>query len=180
MPSPYRTFLALVLLAAGSLLHAAEVKLVPKALLGGRVSVMVPETFQPMSQELLLKKYSRPNPPSLVYANEAANVSIAFDHTPHKMPSANLSEGLQQMKAGMQQAVGGTAQFFHTEIRKINGREFAFLDVRTPSADGQVRNLIAATSLDERLLVIAFNCTEGLEKTWLATGNEIIQSIKIK
>lgn len=179
MPRLFIVFLALALTAASGVLHAEEVKLTPKELLGGRVSVLVPSTFQPMSQEMLLRKYSRPNPPSLVYANEATTVSIAFDHTAQRLPAAQMRQGLEQMKAGMQQSLG-SAQFFRSEITRINGREFALFDLRTPSVDGQVRNLIAATSLDERLLVIAFNCTEGQEKEWLATGNRIVQSITIK
>jgi hypothetical protein len=157
-----------------------NVDLAPRALLGGRVSVLIPSVFQPMSQELLLRKYSRPNPPSLVYANEATTVSIAFDHTPHRLTPSQLGAGLAEMKKGMLQAAP-TATFFRSELMTIHGRQFAVMDLRTPGADGvEIRNILAATSLDDRLLVISFNCTQPLEAAWLETGNKIIQSITIK
>lgn len=181
MRALYPIFLATLLLSICPASHADTPALTGKVLLGGKLSMLLPNDFQPMSQEQLLKKFSRPNPPSLVYANEPANVSIAMDHTAFRATLAQIQSdgGIEDMKRGMLQGAPGMT-FLRSEFTKINGRAFIFIDARAPTVDGEVRNLMAITSLEDRLLVVSFNCTRELEAEWLATGNKIIQSIAIK
>jgi hypothetical protein len=73
-----------------------------------------------------------------------------------------------------------SAEWFRSEVAKINGREFLVLELRTPAIDTEVRNIILGTSVDERLLMISFNVTKELEKEWLPAGRKIVESIKIK
>jgi hypothetical protein len=179
MRCKFPAFLAFALLLVGPAIRAEVPALVVKPLIGGKVSILVPDSFKPMTPEQLLEKYTRPNPPSLVYANEPANVSIAIDHTSFQVKADQLPEALSQMKAGMQQQIPN-ATWFRSELTKINGRNFALMELRTPSADGEVRNIMAATSLEDRLMIVSFNVTTALEAEWLPTGNKIIQSIVIK
>ena len=73
-----------------------------------------------------------------------------------------------------------SAQWFRSEVRPINGRQFFLMELRTPAIDTEVRNLIVGTSLDDRLLMITFNVTKALEADWMPIGNKIIESIAIK
>ena len=73
-----------------------------------------------------------------------------------------------------------SAEWFRSEIRTINGRQFFLLDLRTPAIDTEVRNILLGTSLDDRFLLMSFNVTKELEKEWLPTGNKIVESITVK
>jgi hypothetical protein len=53
------------------------------------------------------------------------------------------------------------------------------LELRTPAVDTKIRNIMIATSLDDRMFMVSFNVVQKLEKEWLATANKIIQSVKI-
>jgi hypothetical protein len=172
--------LALLLLLISPVIRAADTALVAKTVLDGRVTLLVPGAFKPMSQEQILKKYTRPNPPAFVYANEPGTVSIALEHTKFAVKTEQLPQALAEMKKTMQQQIP-TATWYRSELVQINGHTFVLMDMRTPAAEGdEVHNIMAATSLDDRLMIVSFNVTRKLEADWLATGNRIIESIHIK
>jgi hypothetical protein len=150
-----------------------------KSLLKGRVSLLIPRGFEPMSAELLVRKYPSANRPNLVYSNAATTINVALEHTIHRVPPAELAAVHQAMRSTLGN-VYPSAEWFRSEIRVINGRQFFLLDVRTPAVDTVVRNLMVGTSLDDRLLMVSFNVTKALEGEWLAAGNRIIESITVK
>jgi hypothetical protein len=151
----------------------------PRRLLGGLVEMLVPADFTPMSDENLRRKYPAERRPTLVLANEPASVSVAFNHTRDALPAAALPQAHRAFER-MFRTLYPTAQWFRSEITTLNGRDIILLELRTPAIDTDVRNLMLATSLDERLLLISVNMTRELEADWLDTANRMIQSIVIR
>ena len=52
------------------------------------------------------------------------------------------------------------------------------LEFLSEAADTKIENLMTATSVDGRMLVVSFNVTEELAGDWLPVGREIIQSLQ--
>jgi glutamate formiminotransferase len=50
--------------------------------------------------------------------------------------------------------------------------------VSSDAADTEIENVMVATSVDGRMLVVSFNVTQELAGEWLSVGKEIIKSIK--
>lgn len=150
-----------------------------KALLGGKVSLLMPSDFTPMSEELMRRKYPSSYRPGLVYTNAATTINVALEHTVHVVAANQLASAFEAMRGAMKN-MHPSAVWFRNEIRQINGREFFLMEMRTPAIDTEVRNIIVGTSLDDRLLMVTFNVTKSLEAQWLPTGNKIIESIAVK
>ena len=167
--------LGLALQAAGAQAPALHTR----SVLGGRVTLLIPRGFEPMSTELLVRKYPSANRPNLVYSNSATTINVALEHTAHHLPATQLAAAHQSIRSTFQQMYP-SAEWFRSEIRAINGRQFFLLDLRTPAADTAIRNILVGTSLDDRLLMISFNVTRALEPEWLPSGNRIIESIAVK
>jgi hypothetical protein len=174
-----RIIVAVVLLTACSRLHAAEPTLEERKVLGGKVSLLVPKAFKPMSAAMIKKKYPAGNPPTLVYTNAAANVNVALNHTDSRMPADELAAFHKAVEVKFKE-LHPSAEWFSSEVKKINGKEVFVMDFRHSAADTEVRNVMLGASLDGRLLIVTFNTTQALEKDWLAAGNKIIASVKIK
>jgi hypothetical protein len=51
--------------------------------------------------------------------------------------------------------------------------------LRTPAVDTEVRNIMMATHLDGRMLLLSFNCTRALEPQWESIGQKIISSVVV-
>jgi hypothetical protein len=159
--------------------HAADRGLARTEVLGGRVSILLPSGFKLMSPDALARKYPNANRPSAAYTNEAMNVNVTLGHTAHRVTAAQLAPAFEQMVAGFRTTYP-TATWFRSGMRDINGRRFFVMEIRTPAADTEVRNIMVGTSLDDRLLMITFNATKALEQEWMPVGNRIIESIRVR
>lgn len=78
---PYLFLIALFSFTTVSAQTDAALK--PTEILSGKVTILIPETFEIMSDEILAVKY--PNGtrrPTSVYTNKDANINVAFNLTP--------------------------------------------------------------------------------------------------
>jgi hypothetical protein len=168
----------LVVLLACLDVQAQEPAMKQMSLLDGKVSLLMPSQLTPMSTERLIEKYPNANRPSVVYTNPRASVNVALDHTAHRLPVGQLAAAHESVRTTFKNLYP-SAEWFRSEMRKINGRAFFLIELRTPAIDTEVRNIIVGTSVDDRLLMISFNVTKALEKEWLPTGNKVIESIAV-
>jgi hypothetical protein len=160
-------------------MSGAETSLETRLLLGGIVEMLVPTAFQPMPEEMLKLKYPMERRPALVLSNDAGSVSLALNHTRDRLPSKELAEAHRAFDR-MFRNMYPSAHWFRSELAALNGRQFIVLELRTPAIDTEVRNLIIATSVDERLLLVTVNMTKQLEGAWLDVANRMIRSIVLK
>jgi hypothetical protein len=150
-----------------------------RSLLGGRVSALVPVEFTQMSAEMIQKKYPSANRPNLVFTNAQTTVNVALEHTSHPLGVNDLPKAQESIRSTFKSSYP-SAKWFRDEIKSINGRSFFVIDIRTPAVDTQVRNIMAGTSLDDRLFIASVNMTMALEAEWLSVANQIVESITIK
>ncbi len=163
----------------GPPISGAETSLGTRLLLGGMVEMLVPTAFQPMPEEILKLKYPMERRPTLVLSNNVGSVSLALNHTRDRLPSTELAEAHRAFDR-MFRNMYPSAHWFRSELASLNGRQFVVLELRTPAIDTEVRNLMVATSVDERLLLITVNMTKELEGAWLDVANRMIRSIVVK
>jgi hypothetical protein len=159
--------------------QAPTATLETRTALDGKIRLLVPADFTPMSEEMIVKKYPRANRPTVVFTNAQTTVNVALDHNAFKLSDSELPKAKQAIRGGLETAFP-TAQWFRDEMKTINGKQFFLLDVRTPAADTDVRNIMVGTSFEGRLLVVTFNATKALEEAWLPIANKIIESVALK
>lgn len=150
-----------------------------KTLLDGKLSLLMPADFKPLSPEMLALKYPRQQPPQLAYSNPETSVNVTVGHTPHAIAPEQLAAARSQVEAGVKSAMP-TAKWYQSKMTSINGRAFFLMEFQSPAPDVNVRNIVAGTSLDGRLLLVSFNTVVPLEKEWMPVGTRIIQSIKVR
>lgn len=174
-----RTISVCVVLIASPALPADEPELEQYAFFEGKLSILIPKGFKPMDEETLKLKYPSAARPNLVYTNERGSVNVAINHTKSVLSPKQLAAFHKAAEAQYKKQYP-TAKWFRSEIIEIHGKECVVLELRTPAIDTDIRNLILATSVDDRLMLISFNVTKELEDEWLKAGNKIIDSVKIK
>jgi hypothetical protein len=159
--------------------HAAEPKLQEKKLLDGKLTVSIPAGFKQLNKELIAKKYGTTNAPTIVFASADGAVSIAVNHTQNKVSLKQIPDALDAAVGAFEQA-HPNAEWFRKEATKVNGRDCLILELRSQATDTDIRNVMLGRSLDDRFLIVTFNCTKELEEKWLATGKKIIEGVKVK
>lgn len=155
-----------------------DTALVQHTALGGKVAIMAPAGFARMSPEMLAAKYPTQRPPTEVLANDRGTISIAFNHTQQAMTPAQVREAHgaldRQIKATIPRA-----RWNRSEVVRRGDRDVAVLDFWSPTADGEVRNIMVVSSVDGRGMIVSFNVTRELEAQWGAIGERIMNSIRV-
>ncbi|TVT57691.1 MAG: hypothetical protein FHK80_08075 [Azoarcus sp. PHD] len=153
--------------------------LVHRDALNGRVSVLAPENFGPMPTKLLELKYPSSRRPTEVLSDDTGRVTLAFNHTnnalqPHELKEAHvvLSQSFHNLYP--------SAEWIRDEVIEQNGSVFIVFEMITPAIDTKIHNIMYATSVSGRMLMVAFNTTTDYSKTWLPTGKAIMSSLRVK
>ena len=147
--------------------------------LNDKVSLQVPNSFSPMSKEILEAKYPASRRPTEVLSDSTGGVSIAFNHTKNRMTPDQIDERHKSISK-MFHNLYPSAKWLRDETITQNGRKFMVLELVTPAIDTKIHNIMYGTSLDGRFLLVAFNTTEEQAEEWLPVGKQIMKSIKIK
>ena len=154
---------------------AAEPKLEERRFLDGKLLLLVPDDFQQMSDAMLRAKYPAERRPTTVLTNPEGSVNVAVNHTQDALHPDRIRESHEVIDR-LFRTMYPSAKWNRSEVTSINGREFFILDLVTPGVDTEIRNVMSVTSLDERFLIITFNCTREREGEWGAIGRRIIES----
>ena len=163
--------------AEGASFSPGEYPLAQQSVLGGALSLLLPSGFEPMSEQMLQTKYPGANRPTLVYTNSTGSINIAINHTQNAVQPSQLKQLHQALdSATRKQVPDGNWRF--SGFQTYSGTEWVQLEFLSEAADTRIENMMAATSVDGRMLVVSFNVTEELAGEWLPVGREIIQSLQ--
>ena len=162
----------------GASFSPGEYPLAQQSVLGGALSLLLPSGFEPMSEQMLQTKYPGANRPTLVYTNSTGSINIAINHTQNAVQPSQLKQLHQALdSATRKQVPDGNWRF--SGFQTYSGTEWVQLEFLSEAADTRIENMMAATSVDGRMLVVSFNVTEELAGEWLPVGREIIQSLQV-
>lgn len=154
-------------------------ELVTRTALHDKVSLLTPKTFGPMPKAMLELKYPSSRRPTEVLSDSTGSVSLAFNFTQSPMTPDQVKEAHASMSK-MFHKIYPSATWIRDETVDRNGQEFMIFEMVTPAVDTQIHNIMYGTSVDNRLLLIAFNTTVEQSEQWLPIGKKIMESIRIK
>ena len=104
---------------------------------GVAVSMLLPESFVPMTAGMLERKYPNGNRPEMAYTNETGSVNIAINHTGTRLTSEQLPM-LHRTMDRQFRSMQPTPTFHRSEMTTIGGRGAMLLDF-TSSCGGHAR-----------------------------------------
>ena len=166
-----------ILVLISTLVQADE--LLKRTALNGKVTFNAPKNFGPMPKNILEIKYPNSRRPTEVLSDSTGGVSLAFNHTQSRMLTTQIKEAHTSMSK-MFHNMYPSAKWIRDETIIINGRTFMVFELITPAMDTQIHNIMYGTSVDNRLLLVAFNTTVQQSEQWLPIGYKIIDSMSIK
>lgn len=155
-----------------------RMSIIDQELFDGKLIFRMPKLFSIMPQELVELKYPSVHRPNIIYTDESTTVNLTFNMTEHDLKESELEE----FQIELMQVLGKsqpTAEFLENKILEINKKQFGYIEVITPSFDGNVYNLMFQTSVDGKALMGSFNCLEEDMGTWRPVAKAMLDTIKI-
>jgi len=150
-------------------------KLINATALDEKVLFSKPVNFSPMSKKMVGLKYPYSNQPNEVLSDSTGSVSLAFSYTTNKVETGDF-----EVLRTVFEKTYSTAQWIRSEISDQNGSTFIVLEFISTAIDTQIHNIIYATSVKGRMLIISFNTTLDKVDKWLPVGKKIMSSISIR
>jgi hypothetical protein len=149
-----------------------------KVLLDEKIKIRLPDYFAVMSPDDIDLKYPSPRKPNPIYTDQSTTINIAFNHTSTPLIVKDLP-GFKLTMMQMIKKMQPSAQFLEDGIKVINGLSVAFFEFVTSALDGEIYNLACFTPLQERALLINFNCLEVDMAVWRPIAFGIIDSLRL-
>lgn len=154
------------------------VSLVPRTILDGKLSLLVPDEFSLMTPDVLKLKYPGSRRPTIAFTNEGGSVNVAINHTQDTLAPNQIATLHQEMDATIRKQIP-QAKWSFSGLQDYQGRKWMQLEFESPAVDTNIQNIMVASSVDGRMLLVSFNSTQELAGKWLEPGREIIKSLTI-
>jgi hypothetical protein len=155
-----------------------QANLETRKLFDGKVELMVPVEFRPMTVEVMDKKYPDQQP-DVVLTDDDAEVNIVASRTKQLLEGSQMEAYKDFMIASLKKS-HPDAQWLDSGVKTINGKRVGYFKMLTNAADQKVFVYYFFTDMDGRALIMTFNCTEKLLPTWKDTADSIVASLKVK
>ncbi|RUT46557.1 hypothetical protein EJP82_11965 [Paenibacillus anaericanus] len=165
-------------ITASSEIPKGKFELQQVELFPNEMKINIPRDFEIMTDEMAELKYPNGNRPSPIYTNNEGSVNVAFNYTSTELTDKELKDYLKNMKS-MFENLYPSATWYESKMVEINNKKVGYLELLTPAIDTQVYNLIFLAEMNNRLLLVNFNCTESEMTEWIPTAKEIMYSLII-
>ena len=157
----------------------AQIQLEKKSLLDNKIELLVPTNFTVMTPEMLAFKYHSANKPQIVFTNEDADVNLVVSLMPQPMQESQVGLFKDFQLATLKKS-RPDAKFLSDGVKKINNKNVGYFKFISAAVDQNVFNYYFFTSLDGKVLLLSFNCTEKLLPKWEDAAESIVSSLRVK
>lgn len=139
------------------------------------LSMILPEAFDEMPEELAMFKYPSGNRPSHIFSNQETTVSLTLTLKKDRLPEEKVEEAADSIRFLLGR-LQPSAKFLGTE--RIEGKRIVFetFDFVTQAIDTDIYNRMFLASLRSRMLLGSLNCTGELSKEWEAVFRQMLAS----
>ena len=146
----------------------------------GDLYIVIPDELEEASEDKIKLKYPGAKRPDFVFGTENMQVNLCYSITKTPLKLSELNKYLETTSAGIMQQIGKES-VSQSYMDTINTVPFAVIEFYSPTADeGRIYNLMFATSLNDKMVLISFNCLESLLPEWEQDVSEIFSSLKLE
>lgn len=155
------------------------IELVPKTVLDGQVTILLPKDWRPMSESLIKIKYPGPRPPQYVYSDISGGISLAITATDSRATAEQLEQYKSVLKSQLEQAYP-EATWEGEGIKMVHGKKLGYFKLMTDAADTRIFNQMFFTDMKGKLVLMSFNCVENKLKPWRPVADSIMNSLEVR
>jgi hypothetical protein len=140
-------------------------------------SMVVPESFTDLPDELADIKYPARNRPKIILSIESGTVNINLSH--EKSPVEPIAERVKNYR-GIIKKLNPSNVFFSQGIFESNDIQIGHYDFRSPTLGKDVYNIHVVFDIDDIEMFLGFNCPVDVQKQWEPLIRQMIKTIKLQ
>jgi len=150
----------------------AEIKMERKNIPQLKLSLEIPQTLTPMSDEMAKIKYPSENRPQVIYGDERGKASLGISAGRHALPASQIDmakEATVKMLANFKP---------QAEAVTVDGHKAWLITFRSQAPDTEILNMMLMTSQNDKAVQVAFNMTKDLEAQYQDAAKATLMSLK--
>ena len=137
--------------------------------------VKIPTTFKQLDYETINKKYNG-DVPNVVFSNDETTINIAISITENEMKNYQI----ESYKEYMEKMLKSNSEIISSNYYKEGNHNIGQIKLMSNAVDTKIYNNMIFFSYNDKLVIIAFNCTEDLKEEWQNVGDFITNSLFFK
>lgn len=158
----------------------AQIKLAKQSFLKGKLELLIPADFKPMSQEMINAKYpNRTQQPDAVLTDADGTVNVIISYLPQHIEATQMTQ-FKDFQLNNLKKSRPDGEWQGDGVKKVNGKNVGYIKFMIKAVDQKVFNYMFFTNLDGRVLLMNFNCTETLLPDWKDAAESIVSSVVTK
>lgn len=150
----------------------AEIKMERKNIPELKLSLEIPQTLTPMSDEMAKIKYPSENRPQVIYGDERGKASLGISAGRHALPASQID---MAKEATVKMLVNFKPQ---AEAVTVDGHKAWLITFRSQAPDTEILNMMLMTSQNDKAVQVAFNMTKDLEAQYQDAAKATLMSLK--
>lgn len=150
----------------------AEIKMERKNIPQLKLSLEIPQTLTPMSDDMAKIKYPSENRPQVIYGDERGKASLGISAGRHALPASQIDmakEATVKMLANFKP---------QAEAVTVDGHKAWLITFRSQAPDTEILNMMLMTSQNDKAVQVAFNMTKDLEAQYQDAAKATLMSLK--
>lgn len=134
--------------------------------------IKIPTNFKSLDQEMIARKYNG-EIPDIVFSNEQTTINVAISMTENKMRDDQIKSYITYME----QLLQNNSEVLDTNYYEVDHHTIGQIKLISKGVDTEIYNNMICFSYDDKLVIIAFNCTKELQEEWQDVSDFIIDSL---
>ena len=142
-------------------------------ILEGNMSIIMPELYEMMPDEMAEKRYGTEDSPDIIYTFINGDINFALSYKDDLLSEDEDIPGVKDLVQRMVMRSFPGSKVIESEIMEASGRTVAYFDFAS-----EVYNLIFFFSLGETLIMGSFECFLADKKDWKPVFLQMLGSIE--
>lgn len=154
-----------------------KVELEEREILDGKVTMLLPVLFQPMTKELMETKYPDPDRPDWLVSNETGEAALGMSVAEGELEEGELEEIAEMMQNQMQRMY--PASPIEKESVIGEGKErICWFSLDIPVIDDCCCHILFFREIKGGMLIGSFDCNKNEKKQWKDIWSHLLGTIK--
>lgn len=163
-----------------AIIHGQIVTFASRELLNGKMKVTLPEEWRDMELQFIKLKYPQESRPPVILTDSTTAINLTLNPLAQQLKP----EELEAFKNTMKLVTGKMTKACFIEDGMIEAGEGevpkSWFDFTVEGLDAKLYNLIFFLSLEERALLVTFNCLAKDQKRWKPIVFDMMKTIELK
>ena len=150
----------------------AELSFVQKQLFDGQMSILLPDNYGELPEQVARLKYPSDQRPQLIFSSEDTKVNFTFSLLNTRFVMSDIEMATKSYFGVMKRLHPGML-VYQKEINEAMG----YFSFKMPGLDQDIFHLYAFTSINSKMLVFIFNCPNSVHDEWAPIVGQVMESI---